>query len=108
MQWLLLAQNAGDDFGDGAGGIAPFGECVNAAADQDEANVFDQFVVDSLDGNVTLGGAQTADVFGDFGEMQRAAVTGKYEVSFVADALGVDLRPSHETPLAVEVSQALG
>ena len=47
-----FAQDFGDDVSDGALLVAPFFEGVDAAADQDEALVFDKFVVDSLGGDV--------------------------------------------------------
>ena len=44
--------------------------------------------------------AETADVLGDFREVQRAAVARKHEERFVADALGVDLGPAaREQPI---------
>ena len=47
-----LTQDTGNDVSDGAAGVTPRFESVNTAADQDETLVFDEFVVDGLDGDV--------------------------------------------------------
>ena len=48
----LFAEDVGDDVRDGALAIAPLAESVYAAADEDEALVFDEFVVNGLGSDV--------------------------------------------------------
>ena len=55
--------------GDGAFGVAPGAEGVDAAADEDEAIVFDELVMDGLDGNVFAFEVRLFDGFGDVGEV---------------------------------------
>jgi hypothetical protein len=49
VEWAtFLLEDIGDNIRDGALFVAPFGEGVNAAADKNEALVFDKFVVNCL------------------------------------------------------------
>ena len=53
VQWAtLVAQDTGNDISHGALAIAPDIERINTAADEDEALVFDELVVDGLLGDV--------------------------------------------------------
>ena len=54
VQWAtLVAQDTSNDISHGALAIAPDVERINATADEDEALVFDELVVDGLLGDVT-------------------------------------------------------
>ena len=49
VKWFAcIAKDLGDDVRDSSLAVAPVVECVDAAADQDEALVFDKFIVDRL------------------------------------------------------------
>ena len=85
--------------------IAPFVQSVNAAADQDEALVFDQFVVDCLGGDIFSFEVAVFDSVGNFSKVHWLAVFGQNHVDFVADVLWVDGRPFDKTPVVFEVSQ---
>lgn len=53
MKWCgFLFEDVGDDIRDSALAIAPFTEGIDAASDEDEALVFDEFVVNCLSGDV--------------------------------------------------------
>ena len=59
MQWLAgVFKDVGNDIADGTLAVAPVVEGVDTAANQYEALVFNEFVVNCLGGNVfTLEGA---------------------------------------------------
>jgi len=60
-----LTQDTGNDVSDGAAGVTPRFEGINTAADQDEAFVLDEFVVNGLDGDIFAFEVAVLDGFGN-------------------------------------------
>src|SRR3954464_14243178 len=57
-------ENFSDDIGDSTALIAPFTKCINAPSDQNEALIFDEFVVYSLGRNIFTTEIAALDSFG--------------------------------------------
>src|SRR5438445_621489 len=103
-----LAEDFADDVGHGALLVTPLLERVDAAPDEHEALVFDQFVVNGLGGDVLALEIAVLDGRGDFVEVHVFAVFLENNVNLVADILGVDHRPLDQAPTAVQGGQVLG
>jgi hypothetical protein len=97
----FLLQDFRDDVRYSALFVTPLFEGVDAAPDEYEALVFDEFVVDCLSSDVFALEFAAFDGFSDLVEMHVFTVFFEYDVDFVADVLRIDHRPSYETPAAV-------
>ncbi len=97
----MFAKDGFDDIGDGAFFIAPFGKGVNAAADEDEVLVANEFVVDGLDIDVAIVEFGGGDFVGDVVEVERFFFTFENEEDFVAEGSWVDVAPFAEADIVV-------
>ena len=74
VQWAtLVAQDTSNDVSYSALAIAPDVERINAAADEDEALVFDELVVDGLLGDVAALEGAFLDALSNLAKVQRFA-----------------------------------
>ena len=103
-----IFEDGGDDVGDGAFGVSPSAEGVDAAADQDEAGVFDELVVDGLDGDILAAEAGLSDGIGDFGKVHGFFLGLEDDEDFVANVARVDRRPAGKSPEVVKRSELFG
>jgi hypothetical protein len=70
IHWFgRLFEDVGDSFGYGAFFVAPGAEGVNTSTDKHEAGVFNELVVNGLDGDFAAFEGAFGDFFGDVGEM---------------------------------------
>ena len=97
-----IGENLGDDFGDGSLRVAPRIEGVDAATDEDKTRIFDEFVVDGLDGDIFALEVGIFDVVGDIAKVHRLFFRLEYNKNFVADVFRVDGWPFGEAPDVVE------
>lgn len=93
MEWLAgFAKNLGDDIRDSSLVVTPAVEGVDAAADQDEALVFDKLIVNRLGRDVFSLEIAVFDVLGDIAKVHRFAIVGEDNINLVTDVLWVDGR----------------
>ena len=102
---ISLLEDLGDDFGDGAAHVAPRVESVNPATDEDEAGIFDKFVMNGLDGDIFAAKIGIFDGVGNVSEVHWFFFGFEDDVNFVADIFRVDGRPFGKTPKAIERSE---
>ena len=91
-----------NNIGDSSLFEAPTIKSVDAAADEDEAIIFNKFVVDSLDGNVFASKIGVADSLRDIRKMHRFFMFFENDVYFVANVFWVNGWPFGETPLMIK------
>ena len=102
----LLLEDALDDVCNGTGLVAPLAQSVEAAADEHELRVADEFVMDGLDGNVLMVEARLADAVGDFHEVEGLTALLQHDFHLVADGAGANKAPLRETPAFVDFAEA--
>lgn len=97
-----LVEDLVNDIGDCTFDVAPGIKGINAAADKNETFVFDEFVMDGLDGDIATFEVGVFDGFGDVGEVHGLLVIFEYDEDFVADVARVDAGPFAESPEIIE------
>ena len=91
VQWAtLVAQDTSNDISYSALAITPDVERINTAADEDEALVFDELVVDGLLGDVTALESAFLDALSNLAKVQRLPLIQQDDVDLVADILGIN------------------
>ena len=99
----MLFYEIADHFADGSRFVSVLTESVDAAADEDETIIFDEFVVYGLYVDSFFADAVFPDPFRNFFEVHRLAVLFYCEVCFVTDVFRSDFRPFCEPQITERV-----
>src|SRR3989344_9596175 len=100
-QRAFFGENAADDVLNHARHVAPFGESVETASNENKALVLDELVVSS--GHVSLLIEILGNSLGHFFEMDRRTVLPNDEEGVVAHTLSIDVGRRGSAPLAERI-----